>query len=128
MRNVAKCRLCGSVIESFYADDFVSCKCDEISVDGGAKMKCFAKNWNNFMRIDDEGNEIVVKIEGEDEHVKPLYNSKPTYEDLLSELDIMIENIDKLPNHAKIQPINHYDFGSLLLLLSSILRTRNANN
>ena len=41
---------------------------------------------------------------------------------LIEELDRMIENIDNLPAHAKILPINHYDFGSLLILLSAIFR------
>jgi hypothetical protein len=41
---------------------------------------------------------------------------------LLDELDRMIENIDNLPAHAKVLPINHYDFGSLLILLSAIFR------
>ena len=35
LRNKAKCRACGSVIESKHRHDFVSCKCGSIAVDGG---------------------------------------------------------------------------------------------
>jgi len=42
---------------------------------------------------------------------------------LMDELKEMIDNIEKLPAHAKMSPINHYDFCSLLILLSAILRS-----
>ena len=42
--------------------------------------------------------------------------------ELLSELEMMIKNIEGLPSHALILPINHYDFCSLLILLSALLR------
>jgi hypothetical protein len=35
LRNIAECRLCGDVIESYHRHDFVSCKCGEIFTDGG---------------------------------------------------------------------------------------------
>jgi len=35
IRNRAKCKLCGDIIESKYRHDFVTCKCGAISVDGG---------------------------------------------------------------------------------------------
>ncbi len=35
MKNIAKCRLCSTVIESKYTHDFVWCKCESIAVDGG---------------------------------------------------------------------------------------------
>lgn len=34
-RNAAKCKLCGDVIESRYRNDFVTCECGNLSVDGG---------------------------------------------------------------------------------------------
>ena len=63
MRNRAKCKLCQSTIESFHPTDLVLCKCGEISVDAGEGLKCAAKSWENFLRVDDEGNEIIVKVE-----------------------------------------------------------------
>lgn len=35
MRNIAKCKKCGDVIESTSRHDYVTCKCGAISVDGG---------------------------------------------------------------------------------------------
>lgn len=121
MRNIAKCKLCSSIIESFHSTDYVICKCGEISVDAGESLKCYAKDWKNFLRIDDNGNEIQVKVQEEktiDENIK-----KPNKEELLDMLDEMVKNIERLPQQAMTSPINHYDYYSLLLLLSSILRS-----
>ena len=49
-------------------------------------------------------------------------SSKPPKEDLLTMLDEMIKNIERLPPHALYSPISHADFCSLMMLLSSILR------
>ena len=35
IRNAIRCRHCGTVIESTYTHDFVSCPCGACSVDGG---------------------------------------------------------------------------------------------
>lgn len=35
IRNMAKCNLCGDVIESVHVHDFKYCKCGRIFVDGG---------------------------------------------------------------------------------------------
>jgi hypothetical protein len=142
MRNRAKCKLCNDIIESFHHYDYVSCKCGEISIDGGMDVRrCMARNWDNFLRVDDEGNEIIVKVK-EKEELKPLNEkeivqdwvseelktvdkwpeSKPTKKELIGMLDDMRKNIEALPQQAMTMPINHYDFCSLLILLSSILR------
>lgn len=63
MRNRAKCLLCNHVIESFHSLDLVTCECGEIFVEGGDAMRCGAGSWDNFRRVDDNGHEIVVKIE-----------------------------------------------------------------
>jgi hypothetical protein len=122
MKNRAKCKLCLSIIESFHPGDYIACKCDEISVSGGLDMLCAAKNWCNFIRVDDLGNEIAVKA---DSDVKPLYNEsvKPTREELLKMLDEMVERIESLPSSAMTAPVTHYDLASSLMLLSSILRS-----
>lgn len=117
MRNRAKCKLCQSIIESFHTGDHVSCKCDEISVSEGEALRCSAKNWSNFMRIDDEENEIIVTVNEVSSDL-----SKPKKKDLLNMLEEMIKNIEKLPPNGMLSPINHYDFASALLLLLSIFR------
>ena len=48
--------------------------------------------------------------------------NKISRETLLEVLEEMIKNIEGLPPHAMILPINHYDFCSLLTWLSLFLR------
>ena len=43
--------------------------------------------------------------------------------DILTIIDGMIENIENLPQHAMMMPITHYDYYSLLVLMSSLFRT-----
>lgn len=128
MRNRAKCKLCNEILESFHEFDYVKCKCDEISISGGnIRYECGAKNWDNFLRIDDAGNEIKIKVK-KDDLEQPIFegetkNPKPSKEDLIEMLDKMIENIENLPHQAMLTPINHYDFCSLLILLSSLFKS-----
>lgn len=35
IRNMARCKLCGEVIESRHVHDYVTCECGAIAVDGG---------------------------------------------------------------------------------------------
>ena len=35
IKNIAKCLLCGDIIESKHRHDYVTCKCGNLSVDGG---------------------------------------------------------------------------------------------
>lgn len=123
MRNRAKCKLCQSIIESFHSTDLVNCKCGHIFVDGGSAMLCGASDWNNFLRVDDEGNEIIIKVKSKEEakEIEPIH--KPTKKELIDMLDEMCKNIENLPPQAMTLPINHYDYCSLLMLLSSILRS-----
>lgn len=116
MRNRAKCKACESIIESLSHQDEVSCKCGQISVSGGDRLGCAAINWNNFLRVDDEGHVITPQIQEK----API-----TRDDMLSALDEMIKRIEEMPANAMVVSINHYDFVSLLILLSSIFRSEN---
>ena len=122
MKNRAKCKLCGSIIESFHNTDFVICKCGEIAVHGGDALKCIANDWSNFLRIDDAGNEIIVTVK---DNVKPIDNgsNRLTKKELLLELEFMIKNIEELPQNAMTMPITHYDLVSALLLISALFRS-----
>lgn len=84
-------------------------------------MECSAIDWGNFLRVDDQGNEIIVKVE--DPNVKPLYNENPSREDKLKILDELIKTYESLPSNALAAPITGYDLLSALLLVSSILRS-----
>lgn len=121
MKNRAKCKLCSSIIESYFKGDYVSCKCGEISVTDGDALNCAAKDFNNFLRVDDEGNEIIVTVKPHGESVKPL--DKPTFEQMLEMLEVMGKNIERLPADAMFTPVNHYDLLSLILLLKELLRS-----
>jgi len=122
MKNRAKCRLCDSIIESFHVHDYVKCSCGEIAVDGGTDYyKAIERDFSNFLRVDDEGNEIVITVK-EKNDVKPLEMPKPTKEELIKMLDTMADNIENLPNFAKQNPVNHYDLQALISLLSLIFK------
>lgn len=128
MRNRAKCALCKETLESFHETDYVACKCGEISITGGAmRFMSSAKDYSNFLRLDDDDNEIPVKVieKGDpipEEASKPLESDLPKRDQLLNLLDEMIKDIEKMPDLAMRTPVSHYDHLSLLLLLSSILR------
>lgn len=114
MRNRAKCKLCGDIIESKHERDICECRCGEISVMGGERLGCSAKDWKHFLRVDDNDNVIVPTIK----EAPP----KPTRDDLIAALDEMINRIEDMPPNAMVVAINHYDFVSLLMLLSSIFK------
>lgn len=127
MRNRAKCKLCKEIIESFHSHDFVYCKCKEIYVDGGTSCyRAGANDFSNFIRIDDEGLEIEVKLV-DSVHDIPESTSiddipKPTRPDLMKMLDEMIISTEKLPEQAMRLPINNYDHLSLMILIRAILK------
>lgn len=135
MKNRAKCKLCGDVIESFHQYDMVYCRCGEIAVDGGSDaMRCIAGNWDNFLRVDDEGNIVVPKVKDD---VKPLYidkwpeeneshgiiHEKLKISEAIKMFDDIRATIESLPQAAMAQPVTHYDLLSLLLVLSAIFRS-----
>ena len=49
IKNMARCRRCGDVIESKFRHDFVTCSCSAISVDGGHDyLKRSAMDFNDL--------------------------------------------------------------------------------
>lgn len=114
MRNRAKCKLCETIIESLHERDICECNCGEISVMGGDKLGCSAKDWKHFLRVDDADNVIVPQIKEAPR--------KPNKKDFLDALDEMIRRIEDMPPQAMTIAINHYDFVSMLILFSSIFR------
>ena len=55
IKNKAKCKLCGQVIESKHRHDFVTCDCGEISVDGGKDYRRrLYKNKENLIELSEE--------------------------------------------------------------------------
>lgn len=136
MRNRAKCKLCTSVIESFTLADLVFCKCGEIAISGGLQeLNTFFNDPTNFLRVDDDDNEILVKYvenpseslsEQPDEQSKTEEQTYPTLSlaqkiDMLQEL---IKSYEKLPANAMTMPINYYDFVSLMTILLAIFKDK----
>lgn len=127
MRNRAKCKSCNSVLESFHRHDFVTCKCGAIAIDGGQEsgyMRAVFDNIENFVRLDEQDNEIPIKfVEKETEatiekrEVKTISKSEQR-QLALQELKHLRDMIEGMNEQAKQLPINHYDWGSLLILLS----------
>lgn len=129
MRNRAKCKLCGDLLESFHRHDYVQCKYKAIAIDGGTDYcRCFAVDWNNFIRIDDEDKEIIPEIIEKDaeekkkeEGISEMEAPPLTREDHIKSIQSIIDRCESLPDHALSMPINHYDYLSLLYLLKAIL-------
>ena len=126
MRNRAKCKLCQSIIESFHEHDYVECRCGEIAVCEGSNLKCSAKDWRNFVRVDDEDNEIIPKIREMTSDTTLNYykrTTKPTKAELIEMLTDMKKSVEGLPQIAMNTAITHYDYLSLLLLLEAIFKS-----
>jgi hypothetical protein len=131
MRNRAKCKLCEDIIESS-GTEWINCSCAQIGISGGEKYYgTVAVDYTNFLRIDDDGNEIpvtYVEKEPAKQEVEQAAEEEPTYtltkQDKIKELESFFdhENFDKLPMHAKYGHVTEAAFQSLGLLLISILR------
>lgn len=124
MRNRAKCKVCGDLIESFHASDHVTCSCGEIDVFAGQAMRCAAKSFKNFIRIDDQDNEIPVIEKPVDDPVSTLIyqESGLSKKELYEELKELVKRYDSLPRHVLDSPVSHADLLGVLLVLSELLR------
>ena len=126
MRNRAKCKLCSDIIESMHSSDLQVCTCGEISVDRGSDLGCAARNWANFLRVDDKGNEIQVKVRDESLE-KPIQpdSLKPSKAEKLAMLEEMVKSYENLPQVAMGTSVTQYDIYAALLLVLSILKEDN---
>ena len=123
MRNRAKCKVCNQILESFHRYDYVTCNCGEISISGGNDiLECSAKDWKNFLRVDDEGNTIEVKMADQLESLPQTEEPTMTRDDLIDMLEAMTKNIENLPTHAKTSPVNQYDLLSLAYVVLAIFK------
>jgi hypothetical protein len=123
MRNRAKCKLCGDIIESFAIGDVISCLCGEISIEGfDPHFKCYYRDVRNFLRVDDEGNEVVVREEGQLSEDSVQFKA-PTKEEVLKLMEEMISKMDSLPMNAKTLPVTQSDLSSMLWLVLTAFRS-----
>jgi hypothetical protein len=126
MRNRAKCRLCGDILESFTQLDVVTCSCGEISIAGGNyELISWAKDYGNFLRVDESGVEMAVKYEenhtGKPSEEEGAGNEKPiTLKELIDTLDAMVKGDEKLPDHALFAPITSCDLIRYMMVVRGI--------
>lgn len=127
MENKAKCRLCGSIIQSYTLSDVVSCDCGEITIWGGQyEFNVAYKNKNNLLRIDDKGNEVIVRCVDttQDEIADPEpSNEAASRKERLATLDSWISYGSNLPRHVLDAPPSLADLYHGLLLVSSVLHS-----
>lgn len=132
MKNRAKCRLCEKIVESLLDNDYQQCICGEIAIDGGeSSFKAYAKNWDNFLRIDENGNEkevkIVDKFSEKKEEEKPLGTDcseiRHSKEEIYQILDLMIKDIERLPDWEVRKPVSQYDLMTLMILLRDYFKS-----
>jgi hypothetical protein len=125
-RNRAKCKLCGDILESFHRHDYVECKCGEIAIDGGLDyLKAHAKDFGNFIRLDDDGNEFTAFYQEKEEaaaKVEEVPFKLDTKEDILALVNDMIESLDRLPHHAHTSSMTQLDHKAILLLFLRVLK------
>jgi len=122
MRNRAKCKLCNSIVESFHATDNSQCKCGEIAVYGGEALRCAARDFNNFIRIDDEDEEIMVQFLQQQSEIIEETEKEPTYEELIDMFGNYIKSIENLPEQAMQSHVSHYDLWTALAMVYAILK------
>ncbi len=131
MRNRAKCKLCNDIIESHHQHDYVSCSCKEIAVDGGSEaFRCLAGNWSNFLRIADDGSEIEIKVQEENQDPKEDNILQQKAENEISKTDLMkhfrdhLKHIERLPAHVRESFVTNLDLESVLTLIYSIFNAK----
>lgn len=123
MINRAKCRLCCTIIESHLPDEIVYCKCAEIAVCDGAAMRMWANRIENFLRVDDIGNEIKVSYEqksaeGQQHKDGDQGSHRPTKEELIDSVEYAIKALDEMPSHH----VTSKDLANCMLMLINILK------
>ena len=107
----AKCKLCAEIIETEGLEKF--CSCGEISIGGNQDpARCSARDFKNFVRVDDEGNEIEVTYQEK---------KKLKKEDIRVAIQGLIKDIEKLPPAGKQMSANQFDLLSLYYLLSALV-------
>lgn len=120
MRNIAKCKLCNTIIESFHSTDYVECQCGEICVKEGAAMKCAAKSFKNLVRIDDNNREIDVVFKEKD--IPKLESDEPTKKQLIEMMELLVQNYTEMHSQALRSFCTNSDIAAALMIILSIFK------
>lgn len=116
-RNRAKCKKCQEIIEVLENKGYVECSCGEIGI--GADLYAAARNWKNFLRLEENDQEKGVEYQDKSEKQNEDNPEPFTKEEMLYELKKTAEIYANVPPNV---PITHHDISVLLLLLLSILK------
>ena len=136
MRNRAKCKLCNDIIESTATYHFVTCKCGQISIDGGPSeyRRCLAHDWANFVYLDDDETERPLKVQKLEENPKDQVASEKAKDsdkesvvtgkraELMEVLKETLKNSENLPPHVRSSFVTYADLDGLVSLIYAILR------
>ena len=136
MRNRAKCKLCNDIIESKHIGEFVTCKCGQISIDGGPSeyRRCLAHDWANFVYLDDDDKERPIKVHKLEQDPKDKVTEEKAKEskeetkipgkrgELMEVLKETLRNSENLPAHVKSSFVTYSDLDGLVSLIYAILR------
>jgi hypothetical protein len=127
MRNRGKCKLCHTIIESFYMGHLDTCKCGAVSVFNGDGMDMAPFNSPHFLRVDEVGNEIVVSYkekdaEGDQDKGEHNPNEPRSRADLIKDFENAIEYIDKAPDHEQYSFVTNAALCHYMKALVNILK------
>jgi hypothetical protein len=100
----------------------VTCKCGEISISGGQhKFEALAKNWDHFVRFDDNGNEFKPKIIDKDTDIDTETNIAVQTPDELTQI---LLDLAKSGEDNSL-PVWFYQICSAIFLLNEKISTKN---
>lgn len=128
MKNRAKCKLCNSIIESSFPGDVVYCECGEICVFNGDGMDMAPFGSPHFMRVDDRGNEIVVRYH----QVQPEVNADEQpeeepkdlgFSEAVQELQRLIDLDEQFLKQGNNAPVSRYDLSIYMLYIVKIFKS-----
>lgn len=107
-----KCNGCLTIL-NLKDSGHLSCRCGSVSISFSDRKI----NVNGNLGFDwvDESGFVVYQGKQKTEY--------PSRKEMLDELDFIIKSFVDLPKNGMINPINHYDFSSVMMLVSAILRS-----
>jgi hypothetical protein len=127
MRNRGKCKLCHTIIESFYMGHLDTCKCGAVSVFNGDGMDMAPFGSPHFLRVDEVGNEIVVSYKekssesgSHEEGDKP--NEPRSRADLIKDFENAIEYINRAPQHEQLSFVTNVALCHYMRAIVNILK------
>jgi hypothetical protein len=89
-------------------------------------LRSRAKDYGNFLRLDDEGKEIEVKVINDTDDKKEVpvteeIKKEITREDKIKLVDAMLSYYEGLPQHVLLQAPTQYDLKAIYTLIRDCL-------